>query len=205
MASCTQCGSYTKFEGGLCYDCYKKSKAPSNTVVAEIDIEEGLSEKEHEYRYNMIKGRIAETLIQELFLSMHYNVFRYGMENTIPGIIELLKGVHSDVTNTIRSMPDFVIQNPNVSTADVYFIEVKFRASGNFAFKDIRKNYPWVNAYFIVVSKKHIKCISYKELKEGKEITATCHNYLGNRKEFELNKEKIIEFCDFAIMFFKNV
>ena len=57
----------------------------------------GLTDKERIYRYNMIKGRIAETLIQELFLSLGYNVFRYGMENTIPGIMELLKGVRSEV------------------------------------------------------------------------------------------------------------
>src|SRR5687767_4779782 len=40
----------------------------------------------------MTKGRIAETLIQQLFL----NIFRYGMGNTIPTIMELLKGVKND-------------------------------------------------------------------------------------------------------------
>ena len=59
----------------------------------------------------MIKGRIAETLIQELFLTLKFNVFRYGMENTIPGIMELLKGVKSDVANEIlatgiKGVPD---------------------------------------------------------------------------------------------------
>ena len=43
----------------------------------------GLSDREYENRENMIKGRIAETLIEELFLSMKYSVFRYGMENTV--------------------------------------------------------------------------------------------------------------------------
>ena len=45
----------------------------------------------------MIKDNIAEKLIQELFLSLRYYFFRFGMENTIPGIMELLKGVRSDV------------------------------------------------------------------------------------------------------------
>jgi len=57
----------------------------------------------------MIKGRIADTLVEELFLSQGYSVFRYGMENTIPGIMDLLKGVRSDVAHDIRTMPDFVI------------------------------------------------------------------------------------------------
>ena len=163
----------------------------------------GLSKREGRYKEGMIKGRIAETLVEELFLSLGYNVFRYGMENTVPGIMTLLKGVRSDVADTIRKMPDFVIQNAN--TGDVYFVEVKFRASEEFSLSDVEKDYPFENAFFIIVSKRHIKCISYQELREGKKITPTSHNYLGNRKEFELNNEVIIDFCEFAVKFFSEV
>jgi hypothetical protein len=100
-------------------------------------------------------------------------------------------------------MPDFVIQNPN--TDQVYFVEVKFRASEEFSLNDLEKDYPFENAFFIIISKKHIKCISYKELKEEKKITPSSHNYLGNRKEFELDKEVIISFCDFAVKFFSEI
>lgn len=211
MANCIECGDYTKFNGGLCTKCYAKKNQKTvdkKTYVAagsdDFDEENaGLSEKERNYRYGMIKGRIAETLIQELFLSLGYNVFRYGMENTIPGIMELLKGVRSDVAQEIRRMPDFVMQNPK--TKDVYFVEVKFRASGEFKLKDLPKNYPYENAYIVLVSKKHIKCITVSELHEGKEITPTSQNYLGNRKEFDLDKDVIIDFCNFAIQFFENV
>jgi hypothetical protein len=151
----------------------------------------------------MIKGRIAETLIQELFLKQGFNVFRYGMENTIPGIMELLKGVRSDVSNHIRRMPDFVIQHR--TTKEVFFIEVKFRAKGDFSLKDLKKDYPYQNAYIIVVSKKYIKCITVPELQDGKEITPTSRNYLGSRKEFDLDKQTIIDFCDFAVKFFQHV
>ncbi len=201
MAECVKCGEYTKFEGGLCYSCYKKNNKEKDDF--ENDFEGGLTNKDWNYRYNMIKGRIAETLIQELFLSLGYNVFRYGMENTIPGIMELLKGVKSEVATEIKRMPDFVIQNPK--TSEVFFIEVKFRKSGEFLAKHLPKDYPYVNAYIILVSKKHIKCISVKELEEGKEITPTSKNYLGSRKEFELDKQIIIDFCDFAVQFFENV
>ena len=129
-------------------------------------------EKRDLYHEGMIKGRIAETLIEELFLALGYNVFRYGMENTVPGIMKLLKGVRSDVAFNIRRMPDLVIQKDK----EVYFIEVKFRASESFSRKDLPKNYPYQNAYFIIVSKKHIKCISYEELEEGKEISPKSGN-----------------------------
>ena len=163
----------------------------------------GLSKKESRYKEGMIKGRIAETLIEELFLSLGFNVFRYGMENTVPGIMDLLKGVRSDVATNIRRMPDFVIQHPQ--RKDVYFIEVKFRASEEFKKSDLPADYPYRNCYFIIVSKKHIKCINYDELMEGKEVTPTSKNYLGNRKEFELDKDVIIDFCDFAVKFFNEV
>jgi len=156
MPECTNCGVYTKYNGGLCFKCYKEQ---DNAEVIEEDLvfeditsedsQSGLTARDRNYRYNMIKGRIAETLIQELFLSLGYNVFRYGMENTIPGIMELLKGVRSDVASQIRRMPDFVIQDPK--SKSVYFIEVKFRSSESFSFKDLPKNYPYENAYFILV------------------------------------------------------
>lgn len=199
MAECIKCGSYTKFNGGLCISCYKKDNKE------EIAVEEpaGLKDKEWTYHYNMIKGRIAETLIQELFLSLKFNVFRYGMENTIPGIMDLLKGVRSDVANEIKRMPDFVVQDPRSNS--VYFVEVKFRAAETFKYSDLPKDYPYGNAYVIIVSKKHIKCITVEELKNGKEITPTCKNYLGSRKEFDLDKQVIIDFCAFAVKFFENV
>ncbi len=212
MAECINCGKFTKFNGGLCLECYNKNKtstiSPSTNAKA-INIDDsniekrGLTDSERSFRYGMIKGRIAETLIQELFLSLGYNVFRYGMENTIPGIMELLKGVRSDVAQQIKRMPDFVMQNPK--TKDVYFVEVKFRANEEYSKKDLPKEYPYENAYIIIVSKKHIKCITYAELQEGKEITPTSHNYLGKRKEFDLDKEVIIDFCNFAVQFFENV
>ena len=161
----------------------------------------GLSDREYERRANLIKGRLAETLIVDLFLSMKYSVFRYGMENTVPGVMELLKGVRSDVANNIRRMPDFVVQKGK----EVYFVEVKFRANETFSYKDLPKDYPYRNAFIIIVSKKHIKCITIPELEEGKDITPISKNYLGNRKEFELDKQTIIAFCDFAVKFFKDV
>jgi len=166
----------------LCRDCQKNSSPKSNNKKDLKKKEEpnGLSKRDSFFTESMIKGRIAETLVEELFLKLNYNVFRYGMENTVPGIMKLLKKVRSDVANDIRRMPDFVVQNPN--TNQVYFVEVKFRTSEEFTFKDLPKNYPFENAYFILVSKKYIKCITYEELKAGKEISPTSKNYLGSRK-----------------------
>lgn len=183
--------SEESFGKALCRECQK------NPNLKELQ----KAEKKNDFDYQMIKGRIAESLIEQLFLRLKYNVYRYGMENTVPGIMELLKGVRGDVANIIKRMPDFVIQKDK----DVFFIEVKFRADEEFSIKDLYKDYPFENAFFIIVSKKHIKCISYKELIDGKTVTPTTHNYLGSRKEFETDKDTIIAFCDYATKFFSEV
>lgn len=196
MYKCVKCNADTEFENWLCTKCYianKKIEKEANW----------LTKKDYNFHYNMIKGRIAETLIQELFLSLDFNVFRYGMENVIPWIMDLLKGVRWDVAEDIKRMPDFVVHNPK--TNSVHFVEVKFRADEKFSITDLEHDYPYNNAYFVLVSKKHIKCITYDELKEWKEITPTSKNYLWNRKEFDLKKDVIISFCEFAVKFFECV
>jgi len=206
MAECIECGEYTKYNGGLCFKCYKNNDNIEPSKKKINDVKKTVPKKEkkvNSWVYNLIKGRIAETIIEQLFLNLNFQVFKYGMENTIPGIMDLLKGVKDDVAMEIKRMPDLVVYKDNKA----HFIEVKFRANGSFALKDIDKNkdYPYENALIVLVSKKHIKCISFIDLKNGKEISPTCRNYLGNRKEFETDKDKIIEYCSYAVKFFENV
>jgi len=204
MGQCVKCGQETEKEDhDYCRKCfYELKKGGLTSAIDEAPIQGGLSERELVYRQNMIKARIAETLVEELFLSLGWNVFRYGMENTIPGVMNLLQGVRSDVADNIRRMPDFVVQDKN---RNVFFIEVKFRASEEFNLKNLGEDYPYDNAYIVLVSKKHIKCITVAELRAGEEITPNTRNYLGYRKEFGLDKDAIISFCAFANKFFENV
>tara|TARA_Y100000385_G_scaffold103126_1_gene106638 strand:- start:5253 stop:5753 length:501 start_codon:yes stop_codon:yes gene_type:complete len=166
MAECKKCGEYTKFDGGLCYSCYKKNGKSKDVVVAEKEPKKKVEKQstpkskktDNPWISGVIKGRIAETIVEELFRSLGFQVFSYGMENSIPGIKDLLKGVRGDVSTNIRQMPDFVVFKDN----QAHFIEVKYRASGELKLKDIAKygDYPFENALFVLVTKKHIKCIS---------------------------------------------
>ncbi len=151
----------------------------------------------------MIKGKLAETLVEQLFLSHKYMVYRYGMEHTLPGIPSSLRRNKKNVPRYIKSMPDFVVQH--LINKDTNFVEVKFRASGCFSAEDIDKDYPYDDALIIVVSKRHIKCLSVGELKEGKTITENSNNYLADRPEFDLRKDVVIDFCKFAKMFFDGI
>ncbi|MEO9533656.1 MAG: hypothetical protein ABJG68_01555 [Crocinitomicaceae bacterium] len=211
MAECINCGEYTKFNGGLCFSCYKKEGKSKDVQVKEKSEKKKVAKKadsksngkSNSWVYNLIKGRIAETIVEELFLSLDFQVYKYGMENTIPGIMDLLKGVKDEVAMEIKRMPDLVVYKDGRA----HFIEVKFRASGSFKLSDIDKkgDYPYQNALIVLVSKRHIKSISFMELADGKEIHENDRKYLGSRKEFDTDKEKIIEYCQYAVKFFENV
>jgi len=76
MPECIECGAYTKYKNGLCYKCYYSINSSSEDAKAVAEVSKnGLSDRERMYRYGMIKGRIAETLIQELFLSLDIMCF----------------------------------------------------------------------------------------------------------------------------------
>lgn len=196
--------SKTNYGIALCRE-HQESKKKDPKPKKEIEIEKKTNNGSNENPWvsGVIKGRIAETIVEELFRALGFQVYKYGMENSIPGIADLLKGIKDEVAMQIRKMPDFVI----FKNDKAHFLEVKFRASEQFNIKDIDKNgdYPFHNALILLVSKKHIKCISYLELKDGKEISPKCHNYLGSRPEFETDKEVIKEYCKYAIKFFETV
>jgi len=122
------------------------------------------------FSHNLIKGRVAETIIQELFQANDYNVFSYGMERTVPAIIHGIKGLNSEVAKAIRSMPDFVMQNTR--NGELFYVEVKYRAWGHFALKDLIEDYPYTNAHFIIVTNRSMLHITYQDLKAGKKPAA---------------------------------
>ena len=155
------------------------------------------------FSQNAIKGLVAETIIQELFLAHEFNVFHYGMERSIPGIAQLTRKTNGPVNQQIRSMPDFVVQDPRNNR--LHFVEVKYRASGMFTIEDIKGEYPWPHAFFIVMSKKHIKCLTYKQLAAGKAITSECNNLLIVRKDLALDRQLIVDFGLIAQKFFTGV
>lgn len=155
------------------------------------------------FQLNMIKGRIAETLIRELFLAMGYNIFHYGMERSVPAITGLLNGVYSENAMQIRQMPDFIIQQS--ASKEVFFAEVKYRKNGKFDRKDLPDNYPWTNALFIIVSPGAVKAISFEELDGGEKITPKSKNFLNNRPEFKVHYKTLIDYTELATRIFKNL
>lgn len=155
------------------------------------------------FSLNSIKGRVAETIIQELFLAHGFNVFHYGMERSVPGIAQLTRRTNGAVKERIRSMPDLVVQDPR--NHRLHFVEVKYRANGTFTRDEVRGGYPWPHASFVVVSKEHIKCLTWKQLATGKTITPECGNFLIKRVELGLDRDLVTQFNQVARRFFSGV
>ena len=58
MPECIECKAYTKFNNGLCTTCYQKENG--NPWVSGVN-----------------KGRITETIVEQLFISLGFQVFKY--------------------------------------------------------------------------------------------------------------------------------
>ena len=79
----------------------------------------------------MLKGRMAETLVEELLKASGNRVYRFGYESTIQNLAELNENVEreSDIGMKIRSIPDFIVVDRQ---GEIDFVEVKFRWSSKF-------------------------------------------------------------------------
>lgn len=76
---------------------------------------------------NMIKGRIAEAMIEELLRRCGNAVYRFGYESILQNLVQNNAQFDRTTKNgrQIRSTPDFVVVNPE---GESFFVEVKFRS-----------------------------------------------------------------------------
>jgi hypothetical protein len=72
-----------------------------------------------------------------LFQNCGYTVSEYGMERTLPNILRKIQNRDEETAKQIRSMPDFVVQNPE--NGQLNYVEVKYRKSGKFRLSDLIK------------------------------------------------------------------
>lgn len=81
---------------------------------------------------NVLKGRMAETIVSRMLTDADYFVYRFGYEGILQSLIQkgLPKMKEGDIeAEKVRTMPDFIVMNKE---GDVSFVEVKFRSSSAF-------------------------------------------------------------------------
>jgi len=75
---------------------------------------------------NVTKGRIAETLVNELLRRAGFRVYRFGYEAVLQNLTQVEKDIlhgEGDIVRQIRSIPDFLIVKD-----EPFFVEVKFKS-----------------------------------------------------------------------------
>jgi hypothetical protein len=91
--------------------------------------------KKNNYPEEMLKGRMAESLVEELLRKSGNKVYRFGYEAILQNLTQIQQSfkVDSDTRKRIRAIPDFVVVNSEGGTE---FVEVKFRKYGQLHEKD---------------------------------------------------------------------
>ena len=112
--------------------------------------------KKQPFHFRILKAHVAETLIKELFKLNNYNVFNFGMEEVLPGIVGSLNTNTSAEAQGIRQLPDFVVQSNK--DGSLHYVEVKYRHNGRFKITELPNDFKYINAFFIIVHKTGINC-----------------------------------------------
>ena len=115
------------------------------------------------FNYNLLKGKIAELIIEQLFRDLGFEIFPYGIETKIPNYQKVRSSLEKETKNLnpIRSNPDFFIHHPELKIAKL--IEVKFRKDKCLEHKGFA-NYYNEDALFIMVTKDGIKYANSQEI-----------------------------------------
>jgi hypothetical protein len=87
---------------------------------------------------NMLKGRIAETLVEELLRQSGNIVYRFGYEAIVQNLVQLEEKFdrYSEAGEKIRVMPDFIVIDKKGNPA---FVEVKFRQKSELYERDYER------------------------------------------------------------------
>jgi len=133
---------------------------------------------------NMIKARIAETLVEEMFRREGYQVYRFGYESILQNLVQNGNRIDKeyDVGLTVTSMPDFLVVKDNKPN----FIEVKFRKNGKL---NRKKFISWAEGRILLV----FPFPPYFKISRVEEFMKTGKLYDLDKDRFIPVKKKIID------------
>ena len=103
-----------------------------------------------DWNRNKLSGNVGECIIRYLINSMDdWQCVKFGVEDTVKGLKEILNNSSDKIFLKIRRMPDFIAFNEK--TKQILIIEVKYR-SGKYFFKYLENyNEYWEGTKLILV------------------------------------------------------
>ncbi|WP_024771759.1 hypothetical protein [Aquimarina macrocephali] len=170
----------------------------------------GISEynkKDYLMPFSLTVGRIAESLIQELFLLEGYQTYKYGLENTYQYLYKQLKYNNTSAAKSLRKSPDLILYDP--TNEQLNYAEVKFSSTGHFIFKETQfENYEqsYPEGYFFLVTPTNLYCLPFEEMRKRKKVVfEKCEDLLLiNSKHFDLREKSIEHFEKFVSVFYND-
>ncbi|RLF50148.1 MAG: hypothetical protein DRN19_05080, partial [Thermoplasmata archaeon] len=86
---------------------------------------------------NILKGRMAESLVEELLKKCGNKVYRFGYEAVLQNLTQLEEPFDrdSEMGRRITSIPDFIVVNKK----KIFLVEVKYRTELTIYEKDLKK------------------------------------------------------------------
>jgi hypothetical protein len=136
--------------------------------------------------YSFMKGRLAEAIIERLFISLGMDVYPVGFEAQLPRLARLKASgkLKSSAITKFEYGPDFIVCDNDINNKgenEAFEVEVKFRSGSNVSISELEK-YDSESLIFLFINKENIYCIENKdierlprsdiELKNGKKIPA---------------------------------
>jgi len=114
---------------GVPYPCTDYVCVTCAREILEISDEDLIQEEratklETEFRLNLLKGRLAQAVIEAIFQEFGYEVYPYGYESYLTNIIKFLRKGNANIpTKKIRATPDLFVYDRELN--DGFFLEIK--------------------------------------------------------------------------------
>lgn len=105
----------------VCITCAKEILGISDEDLIR---EERLQVRDTEFLLNMLKGRLAQVVVETIFQEFGYVVYPYGYESYLTNIIKFMRKEDANVpVRKVRATPDLFIYDRELN--DGFFLEVK--------------------------------------------------------------------------------
>lgn len=114
---------------GITYPCTDYVCITCAKAILEISDEDLIREErslsvETEFMLNVLKGRLAQVVIEAIFLEFGYEVYPYGYESYLTNIIKFMKKGDANIpVRKMRATPDLFVYDREFN--DGFFLEVK--------------------------------------------------------------------------------
>jgi len=116
---------------------------------------------------NVIKGRIAEAIVEEMLREADYEVYRFGYESIVQNLVQdRNRPVKGGVSDTLKGMPDFLV----VKDKRPYFVEVKYSKKGKLNPEKLMKKWGAGSVILAFPFSLYFRIYRIKEFTEGHDL-----------------------------------